>query len=74
MGNLILINGKKNASLGNLDFVEKKEKYFKERIDIFPSSKIFLQQSEWTPQSIKDRQKKMINMLSEDSNKSVVKE
>lgn len=69
LGNLILINGKKNASLGNLDFAEKKEKYFKERIDIFPSSKIFLDRSEWTPQSIKDRQKEVINKLSGKRNK-----
>ena len=63
LGNLILINGKKNASLGNLDFTEKKEKYFKERIDIFPSGKIFLQQSEWKPQSIKNRQEEVIKVL-----------
>ena len=63
LGNLILINGKKNASLGNLDFAEKKEKYFKERIDIFPSGKIFLQQSEWTPQSIQNRQEEVIRVL-----------
>lgn len=63
LGNLILINGKKNASLGNLDFAEKKEKYFKERIDIFPSGKIFLQQSEWKPQSIKNRQEEVIKVL-----------
>lgn len=69
LGNLILINGKKNASLGNLDFAEKKEKYFKERIDIFPSGKIFLQQSEWKPQSIKNRQEEVIKVLLDKSDK-----
>lgn len=73
LGNLILINGKKNASLGNLDFTEKKEKYFKERIDIFPSGKIFLQQSEWKPQSIKNRQEEVIKVLLDKSDKSVIK-
>lgn len=63
LGNLILINGKKNTSLGNLDFILKKERYLKKRIDIFPSGKVFLQETEWEPQSIKDRQKEMINTL-----------
>ena len=63
LGNLILINGKKNTSLGNLDFIFKKERYLKKRIDIFPSGKVFLQETEWEPQSIKDRQKEMINTL-----------
>ena len=63
LGNLILINGKKNTSLGNLDFILKKERYLKKRIDIFPSGKVFLQETEWKPQSIKDRQKEMIDTL-----------
>ena len=33
------------------------------RIDIFPSGKVFLQETEWKPQSIKDRQKEMIDTL-----------
>ena len=63
LGNLILINGKKNTSLGNLDFILKKETYLKKRIDIFPSGKVFLQETEWKPQSIKDRQKEIIDTL-----------
>lgn len=66
LGNLILINGKKNTSLGNLDFILKKERYLKKRIDIFPSGKVFLQKTEWKPQSIKDRQKEMIDTLLEE--------
>ena len=54
---------KKNTSLGNLDFILKKERYLKKRIDIFPSGKVFLQETEWKPQSIKDRQKEMIDTL-----------
>ena len=63
LGNLILINGKKNTSLGNSDFLTKKEDYLKGLIDIFPSGKVFLQETEWKPQSIKDRQKEMIDTL-----------
>lgn len=63
LGNLILINGKKNTSLGNSDFLTKKKDYLKGLIDIFPSGKVFLQETEWKPQSIKDRQKEMIDTL-----------
>ena len=63
LGNLILINGKKNTSLGNSDFMTKKKDYLKGLIDIFPSGKVFLQETEWKPQSIKDRQKEMIDTL-----------
>ena len=63
LGNLILINRKKNSALSNLDFSYKKEKYLNGQIDIFPSSKIFSQQNEWKPQSIRNRQKEMIEIL-----------
>ena len=63
LGNLILINRKKNSALSNLDFSYKKEKYLNGQIDIFPSSKIFSQQNEWQPQSIRNRQKEMIEIL-----------
>lgn len=63
LGNLILINRKKNSALSNLDFSSKKEKYLNGQIDIFPSSKIFSQQNEWKPQSIRNRQKEMIEIL-----------
>ena len=63
LGNLILINRKKNSALSNLDFSLKKEKYLNGQIDIFPSSKIFSQQNEWKPQSIRNRQKEMIEIL-----------
>ena len=63
LGNLILINRKKNSALSNLDFSAKKEKYLNGQIDIFPSSKIFSQQNEWKPQSIRNRQKEMIEIL-----------
>ena len=63
LGNLILINRKKDSALSNLDFSLKKEKYLNGQIDIFPSSKIFSQQNEWKPQSIRNRQKEMIEIL-----------
>ncbi|MHA1270700.1 MAG: DUF262 domain-containing protein [Candidatus Helarchaeota archaeon] len=63
IGNLILISKRKNSKLSNLDFKEKKERYLKGRIDIFPSSKIFADYNEWTLDTIKKRQELIINML-----------
>jgi len=38
LGNLLLLSPRKNTSLGNLDFVEKKERYFKDRVETLPNS------------------------------------
>ncbi len=63
IGNLVLISKKKNSRLSNLDFEEKKDRYLKGRIDIFPSSKIFADYDEWTLDIIKKRQEEIIKML-----------
>lgn len=63
LGNLILISKRKNSSLGNLDFTEKKNLYLKGRIDIFPSGKIFVNYNNWNPQIIEQRQKSLIDEL-----------
>ncbi|MDP3443716.1 MAG: DUF262 domain-containing HNH endonuclease family protein [Ignavibacteria bacterium] len=63
LGNLILISKRKNSSLGNLDFTEKKNLYLKGRIDIFPSGKIFINYNNWNPQIIEQRQKSLIDEL-----------
>ena len=63
IGNLVLISKRKNSKLSNLDFEDKKERYLKGRIDIFPSSKIFADYDEWTLDIIKKRQKEIINLL-----------
>ncbi|GEM50765.1 hypothetical protein EB1_05550 [Empedobacter brevis NBRC 14943 = ATCC 43319] len=63
LGNLILISKKKNSLLSNLDFSEKKNRYFNGRIDIFPSGKIFTKQIDWNPALINERQDTMISEL-----------
>lgn len=63
LGNLILISKRKNSSLSNLDFSEKKSKYLNGRIDIFPSGKIFPKYKEWTADHITERQQTMIGEL-----------
>lgn len=64
LANLVLISQKKNSSLSNLDFVDKKEKYLKSRIDAFKANKVFIEQNnEWNPQILANRQKKIIETL-----------
>ena len=63
LANLVLISKRKNSSLSNLDFKDKKERYLKGRIDIFPSNKIFQNYTEWNVEILEIRQNEMINKL-----------
>ena len=64
ISNLVLISNKKNVKLGNLDFEQKKEKYLKDRMDVFNGSKIFLSKSfKWNEKALHIRQDMLVNML-----------
>ncbi|MEG1410356.1 MAG: DUF262 domain-containing HNH endonuclease family protein [Terrisporobacter sp.] len=64
ISNLVIISNTKNSKLGNLDFNEKKEEYLKHRMDVFNSSKIFLDKhSKWNENVLKTRQNTLVNML-----------
>lgn len=64
LANLILLSRKTNSKLSNLDFVNKKDRYYKCRMDIFQSTKIFIDcVKEWTPTILETRQKNMIEIL-----------
>lgn len=64
LSNLVLISNKKNVKLANLDFNKKKEEYLKHRMDVFNSSKVFLDKnSKWDEATLKNRQSTLINML-----------
>lgn len=64
LSNLVLISNKKNVKLANLDFNKKKEGYLKHRMDVFNSSKIFLDKSsKWDEATLKSRQNTMVGML-----------
>ncbi|MDF2036334.1 DUF262 domain-containing HNH endonuclease family protein [Cytobacillus oceanisediminis] len=64
LANLVLISKRKNASLSNLDFEQKREKYLEKRIDVFAGSKVFiLTADKWTPTVLETRQKKMLDLL-----------
>lgn len=64
IANLVLISKCKNSKLSNLDYEEKKDKYLKERIDVFKGSKIFLDKnSKWNVDALQERQEKLVSML-----------
>ena len=64
LGNLTLINMRKNSVLSNLDFKEKKKRYLEKRLEVFPGCKLFIeQQEEWTPEIIQKRHEEMVYVL-----------
>jgi uncharacterized protein with ParB-like and HNH nuclease domain len=64
LGNLVLLNRRKNSSLSNLDFKEKKYRYFKGSIPTFPSiNKIITLKREWKKEDIEERTNEMIEKL-----------
>jgi len=64
LGNLVLLNRRKNSSLSNRDFEEKKEKYFQGSLSTFPSIyKHIMQKSEWKKEDIENRTNDMIEKL-----------
>jgi len=63
MGNLVLLNRRKNSSLSNLNFDKKKERYFKGSISTFPSINHIMQKTEWRKEDIENRTNDMIKRL-----------
>lgn len=64
IANLVLISKRKNSKLGNLDYIEKKERYLKDRVDAFKGSKIFLEKnSQWDVEVLEKRQDVLVDML-----------
>lgn len=52
LGNLVLITGRKNTSLGNADFAEKKLRYFAKNINTCPNAVRIIQKPKWTPEEL----------------------
>ncbi|MBF0235129.1 MAG: DUF262 domain-containing protein [Desulfamplus sp.] len=49
LGNLVLISRRKNSAQGNKDYSEKKDKYFKNNVELFSNSiRIYNQYPTWT--------------------------
>ena len=63
IANLILINGRKNSALSNLDFKDKKIKLQNKIKDTFKGSSEVLNKSKWDIQTLESRLDEMCNVL-----------
>lgn len=67
IGNLIIIGRRKNSSLGNLDYVEKRSRYFDKNIGSFARSLNIYNKypAQWTPAEYKLNQQKAVDDIKE---------
>lgn len=63
IGNLVLISRTKNISLSNLDFVDKKRKYFDSNMDVFPNSLKVIQNTVWDLNTLETNHKRVVKLL-----------
>jgi hypothetical protein len=63
LGNLVLISRRKNSSQGRLDFAQKKEKYFKNNVEIFPNSLRVMQVDKWDLAALKAHHEEVVAKL-----------
>jgi uncharacterized protein with ParB-like and HNH nuclease domain len=64
LGNLVLISRRKNSSQGNSDYDKKKEKYFRNNIELFANSvRVLNQNIEWKEDNIQKNHKAAIITL-----------
>jgi hypothetical protein len=63
LGNLMLLTRRKNAELGNLDFAEKKAKYFKAKVGDLPSSLRVLLLPEFNLETVVKRHNELLAKL-----------
>jgi hypothetical protein len=63
IGNLVLISRRKNSSQGRLDFKQKKEKYFKNNVEIFPNSVRAMQAEKWDMKTLQEHHTQVVKML-----------
>lgn len=63
LGNLMLLSRRKNTSLGNLDFAEKRVRYFEDRVESLPNSQRLLALSTFTLADMEARQRDLLKRL-----------
>ncbi|MBW4544614.1 MAG: DUF262 domain-containing HNH endonuclease family protein [Symplocastrum torsivum CPER-KK1] len=65
IGNLVLLSSAKNSQAQNYDFELKKQKYFTTKTGVSPFALTtqVLNEQEWTPEVIEQRQKELIGVL-----------
>lgn len=67
LANLVLLTRRKNSQAGNLDFTDKKQKYFSTNAGVsnFALTSKVLAQAEWTPAVLENRQAELIGAVAE---------
>jgi len=61
LGNLILLSRKKNSAQSNLDYCDKREKYFKKNVELFSNSvRIFKIYATWSLQDLVENHKETL--------------
>lgn len=63
VGNLMLLSRRKNASLGNLDFSDKKMRYFEDRVESLPNSQRVLSLASFGPSELLSRHSDLLKRL-----------
>ncbi len=64
LGNLVLITRRKNSAQSNLDYEEKKNKYFEKNIDTCPNSlRVLNKYSAWTPAELDENHGTVLTKL-----------
>lgn len=63
LGNLMLLSRRKNTSLGNLDFAEKRARYFADRVESLPNSQRLLTMQSFGLADMETRHRDFLNRL-----------
>ena len=65
LGNLMLLSRRKNTSLGNLDFADKRVRYFEDRVESLPNSQRLLATTAFTFPELKSRHDDFLDRLAD---------
>lgn len=63
LGNLMLLSRRKNTSLGNLDYAEKRVRYFEDRVESLPNSQRLLAKPTFGLADMEARHKELLERL-----------
>lgn len=63
LGNLMLLSRRKNTSLGNLDFADKRVRYFEDRVESLPNSQRLLAMGSFALTDLEARHKDLLQRL-----------
>ena len=69
LGNLVLISRRKNSAQGNKEYADKKDKYFKNNVELFSNSvRIYNQYSTWTLTDLDKNHKEVLAKIKQGFN------